>query len=115
MGVDIYSLRPINRTAATVTSQRGVSGEDSGASPREINEQRMNMIKKRRYEIGNFLGIKTKAQRRNYMYRIGSRPNYIRNHKHSSLLEEWYRIGKESSRLTDHLRLLKDKDPQCET
>ena len=100
-------LIPINKTAALVTNQKGASEEDLGASPHEIDEQRANMIARRRRELGEILGIETKAQRRNYMFRIGSRPNYIRNHKHSALLREWYEMGKESFRLTEHLRLLK--------
>jgi hypothetical protein len=107
MSIDIYSLKPINRTAALVTSQGGVSSEDSGASPHEIDEQRMNMLANRRKDLGDFLGITTKAQRKNYMYRISTRASYIATHRYPDLLLEWYKIGKESFRLTESLRLRK--------
>jgi hypothetical protein len=112
MSIDIYSLNPVNKTASLVTSQRGVSNEDCGASPHEIDEQRAKMIANRRKELGEFLGITTKAQRRNHMYRIATRASYIATHRYPDLLLEWYKIGKESFRLTESLRLRKLGDRQ---
>ena len=104
---DIYLRTPVSGTAAIVTSQNGCSEEDLGVMPYELNEQRKNMLKTRRKDIADYLGIITKRQQSNYMYKINTRTNYINAHTHSELLQEWYNIGKESARITMHLNRIK--------
>lgn len=92
--------------AARLVSQADCSDEDLGVTPYDLDQQVTKMMTTQRRAIGKAIGIITKTQQRNYRARIKSDPKYIKSHKHSALLQEWYNLGREAHRIKLHLELL---------
>tara|TARA_R110000772_G_scaffold115199_1_gene220015 strand:- start:839 stop:1039 length:201 start_codon:yes stop_codon:yes gene_type:complete len=57
-----------------------------------------------RQQLGESIGIITKAQIRNNMWRIKSQRDYIANHKHSAKLQQWYDLGLEEKKMREYLK-----------
>lgn len=102
---NVYSMSPINKTAAIVSSQKGVT-DYSDLTPAELNATREQYLK-RRIPLAKELGIVTKAKKRNVMYKAGKHKNFIKNHPKSELMKEYVFMGKQSNRITRYLESIK--------
>lgn len=100
---NIYSLQPIDKTAARVVSQTNCSDDCLLHNRQEILET-INRIKKRQVELKKLLGIKTKNQYKNRKY-YRKHPRQRYNIKDKRAFEELMAINQ---KITDLQMVLHD-------
>ncbi len=93
---------PINKTAALVTINTNCCDDDLEMTAQQVHERIVLLVEKRK-ELSNKLGIITKAQHSNFMYRANKFKDYVDNHPQKELFAEWIRVGKEARRLNQYL------------
>lgn len=99
---DISTRTPVDRTAATVTSQRGCE-PDKDLSRSDIAEQ-IRLLERKRRLLKKVLGIHTRNAHKNLMYKFNKRGRkYSRLEKDSRAMLEYVRVGAEVQRLQRHL------------
>jgi hypothetical protein len=102
---DIYIRSPINRTAATITSNRNCD-HDYLLSMDDVRHI-MKLLVKKRKRLSAYLGLDTRAKVENLGYKLskGKSPNYKGNEPR--IVMEWRRTGLDIQRFTNRLVELK--------
>ena len=102
----VMSASPINRQAAMVTSQSGCDENDKPLTKLEIVHL-VDRLKRKHRLLKMVLGIKTKAQHRNLMYKYNKRLPQYRQRDEPRAFTEYIRVGRDIQRLVIELTELK--------
>ena len=107
MNLDAIFVRsPINRLAATVTSQRRVAVQDEPLSREELAYIVQRLTRKLRL-LKEVLGIKSKAQHRNLVWKTNKGIRNYRAEKEPRAVIEYKRVGEEIQRMNAELAILR--------
>ncbi len=103
----VLNAVPVNRQAAIVTRQAGCVEEDTDLTKPEL-VWLVDRLRRKHRLLKHVLGIKTKAQHTNLMYKYNKRIPQYRQRDEPRAMAEYIRCGKEMKRLIDELARLKD-------
>lgn len=104
--VRMLNSAPVNRQAAMAVSQTGCAEKEDLLSKKELVDLVKRLERKQRL-LKHVLGIKTKSQHMNAMYKFNRRIGQFRHKDNPRVFIEYKRVGEDIQRLIRELQTLK--------
>ncbi len=109
--IELYALRPVNKTAGIVASQRGCNVADSLIKKEELLYLLERLTRKQRL-IKKILGVRNKTHHKNIIHRIIGGHINPNNYNIPRLLPEYKRVGEAIEKINRRLSEIKDERRQ---